>query len=176
MAGGSGTVFSTFGAKDHLGGRSTGVHRYEGTTTVSSPRIGPALNGADPYQRDPRAPRDQFYSRLSAAKSEQDQGSPAVRYIRFGQDLERREGRWEREVEEGGGRRITIRQFQYLLAWQPDVALVSYKISPAVAATTGLQISCCFLTLMFDVGLLWYNLFRPWGPCFSRRSLGEESY
>ena len=58
MAGGSGTVFSTFGAKVHKGGRSTGgaytpgtkVRRYQSTKVPQVIVLALQLNRADPYQ------------------------------------------------------------------------------------------------------------------------------
>ena len=168
MAGGSGTVFSTFGAKDHLGGRSTGltqVRRYNRTDVQQSLCIGPALNGADPYQ-DTHTHTHTSQPILSASEcrqSDRNQRSPAVRDNQIRPELgKKREGR-EGKREVGGGRMITIRQFQYL-AWQPDVALVSTRFRPQCRHDWASD-QLLILTLMFEVGL---HLFRPWGPCFSR--------
>ena len=82
MAGGSGTVFSTFVAKDRLGGRSTGLTQVRRYLSPAESCIGPAPNGADPYQnthQDTHAhahthkhkhkPANQSYPRRSAVRA-----------------------------------------------------------------------------------------------------------
>ena len=119
MAGGSGTVFSTFGAKDHLGGRSTAHTRYEGTKvqqycTRTSIPYWPCTESMEliPNPRDTPTHTTQPIRFASECRhSDRNQGSLAVRHTRFGQDWkggregegrggEGRGGR--REVEEGG--------------------------------------------------------------------------